>query len=91
MAWLNEKKRSYPPKQLLDQIAMAKSRRAGRRGAAFNFRGWLGKWQETVTETFAEIEQAPDTDNETTDSIGIEAIAPKAAEPSDLSTNTRRY
>lgn len=76
----------YPPKQLLDQIAMAKSEEHASDEQLLALEdGSADVEQGTVTETLAETEQAPNTDNESTESLGVEAVDPKAAEQSDLS------
>lgn len=67
----------YPPKQLLDQIALAKSEQPTTEAQPLSLDD---SKPDTLTESLDETELTPDSYNKPTDSVGLGDVGPKAAE-----------
>ncbi len=73
----------YPPKQLLDQIALAKSEGDTSEGQSLTLEnGSTDIEQDNLTDTLAETELNPDSHGERDESANLETVGPKAAEQS---------
>ena len=73
----------YPPKQLLDQIALAKSEGDTSESQSLTLEdGSTDIEQDNLTDTLAETELIPDSHGESDESANLETVGPKAAEQS---------
>lgn len=73
----------YPPKQLLDQIALAKSEGDTSESQSLTLEdGSTDIEQDNLTDTLAETELNPDSHGERDESTNLETVGPKAAEQS---------
>lgn len=71
----------YPPKQLLDQIALAKSEQHTTEEQPLSLEdNSADSKPDTLTESLDETELTPDSYNKPTDSVGLGDVGPKAAE-----------
>lgn len=71
----------YPPKQLLDQIALAKSEQHTTEAQPLSLEdNSADSKSDTLTESLDETELTPDSYNKPTDSVGLGDLGPKAAQ-----------
>ena len=71
----------YPPKQLLDQIALAKSEQHTTEAQPLSLEdNSADSKSDTLTESLDETELTPDSDTKPTDSVGLGDLGPKAAQ-----------